>query len=79
MDPRYLDSDYIIASPNRAPVPNHPVIAKINDNEATCKLYKEVGNHIQLIPVNPEYETIVCHKKDVIWIYPVVGMYRKER
>lgn len=79
MAPRYIDGDYVIASPNRAPVQNRPVIAKINESEITCKLYKKSGDDVLLIPVNPEYQIIACHKKDVRWVYPVVGMYRKER
>jgi len=79
MAPRYIDGDYVIASPSRPPSQNRPVIAKINKNEITCKLYKKSENSILLIPVNPEYQIITCEQKDVHWVYPVVGMYRKER
>lgn len=79
MSPRYLHGDYIIASPAREILPNYPVIAKINDNEATCKILKETNDKIILIALNPAYAPIEVPKEKVKWLYPVVGMFRKER
>lgn len=79
MTPRYLDGDYVIASPQKQPTNNRPVISKVKDNEATCRLYKDAGEYIHLIPINPEFDILIVYKKDVKWVYPVVGMYRKER
>jgi SOS-response transcriptional repressor LexA len=79
MASRYLDGDYVIASPQKQPTNIRPVIVKLNDNEATCRLYKDAGDYIHLIPINPEFDILIVHKKDVTWVYPVVGMYRKEK
>ena len=79
MTPRYLDGDYVIASPQKQPRNNRPVIAKVKNNEATCRLYKDAGDYIHLIPINPEFDMLIVYKKDVKWVYPVVGMYRKEK
>ena len=78
MYPKFLDGDYVIASPNQEPRNNQPVIAMINKNETTCKLFLEQKDHICLSPINPEYRMIICNKKDVEWVFPIIGMYRKE-
>jgi len=77
MTPRYLDGDYVIASPQKQPRNNKPVIAKVKNNEPTCRLYKDAGDYIHLIPINPEFDMLIAYKKDIKWVYPVVGMYRK--
>ncbi|MBU0650307.1 S24 family peptidase [bacterium] len=78
MYPRYMEGDYVIASPLALPRNRQPVIAMINNDETTCKLYQEQKDHICLIPENPRYQMIICDKKDVAWVFPVVALYRKE-
>jgi repressor LexA len=78
MYPRYSEGDYVIVSPTKEPSNGTPVVAMINSDETTCKIYQEYKDYIRFVPENSDYQMVICHKKDIVWVYPVIAFYRKE-
>lgn len=73
MSPKINDSDIIISSPSQPGRPGQIAIAKVsNQIGVTCKLIRETGDTVHLIPINEHYETKVIAKKDLLWALAVL-------
>lgn len=79
MSPRFRDGDIVICSPASVPENGDAVVAKVNGDETTCKIYYLDGKNVILSPVNPRYAAQVYPLEEIRWIYPVVICQRRER
>lgn len=60
MEPEFYEGEYILVDPQRAPLANDFVVAKLEeDNSATFKQLKYVDGVMVLHPLNPAYPDIV--------------------
>ena len=73
MSPRIKDSDIVIVSPSVPAAQGQIAIARVADQiGVTCKLIREAGDNIHLIPINEKYETKVVNKTDLLWALAVL-------
>jgi len=79
MAPRFRDGDVVICSPARAPENGDAVVAKVRDEETTCKILYLDNKNVVLSPVNPRYPAQVYQASEVNWVYPVVICQRREK
>jgi phage repressor protein C with HTH and peptisase S24 domain len=79
MSPRFRDGDIVICSPARVPDNGDAVVAKVRNDETTCKVYYLDGKNVILSPVNPRYPAQVYPLEEIKWIYPVVICQRREK
>ena len=79
MSPRFRDGDIVICSPSRLPENGDAVVAKVRDEETTCKIFYLGPNNLTLSPVNPHYPAQVYEKSEVNWVYPVIVCQRREK
>lgn len=79
MAPRFRDDDIVICSPGRPPESGDAVVAKVRDEETTCKVFYIDGENVILSPVNPSYPAQVYARSEVNWVYPVVICQRREK
>lgn len=79
MAPRFRDGDIVICSPERVPENGDAVVAKVNGDETTCKIFYLHGRNVTLSPVNPNYPAQVYPLEEVSWVYPVIICQRREK
>lgn len=79
MSPRFRDGDIVICSPGRVPENGDTVVAKINSEETTCKVFNLDGTNVILSPANPAYPVQVYAMKEISWVYPVVISQHREK
>jgi len=79
MAPRFRDGDIVICSPDRLPENGDAVVAKVNGDETTCKIFYLHGRNVTLSPVNPNYPAQVYPLEEVSWVYPVIFCQRREK
>lgn len=78
MSPRYLRGDFLIVCARKDTVENSPVLFRTKNSPARCRLWKQSQSTLLFFPTNPDYDTIVCPQEEVLWMFPVTAMYRKE-
>lgn len=80
MDPVIPDHSTIVVAPNMLPREGRPVVAKLYNDEVTCKVYRKRNDSIILSPYNAQHDVQVYGVRDIKWIYPVmkvvVDLYR---
>ena len=69
MEPVYREGDIIIVSPNATPRRGDRVVAKTADGQVLAKvLGRRTQNEVELLSLNPAYETITVPAKDMLWL-----------
>lgn len=77
MSPRYRDGDLVITSADRPAIDGHPCIARQTDQiGVNCKIYKDDGDHILLIPVNEAYSPERLPRSQLQWAHRVLYSVR---
>jgi len=77
MAPRYLDGDFVLASPDVPAATGHPCVARQRGQiGVNCKLFAQTGDQVQLIPVNPDYPTQELPESELLWAWRVLGSVR---
>jgi repressor LexA len=71
MEPRLYEGDIVIVCPSWRVRESKPVVAKVRDDEITCKLFSHHDEMIVLTPLNPKYPPQLYTKKQMVWVYPV--------
>jgi len=72
MEPRLCEGDVVVICPTWPVHEGKPVVAKVNEDEVTCKLFSKTEDSIVLTPINKNYEPQVYPESKVVWVYPVV-------
>lgn len=77
MAPRYLDGDFVLTSPrHRAENGYSCVVRQQGQVGVNCKLFREEGDSIWLIPVNSKYPNQIIPRKEVVWAWRVIASVR---
>lgn len=63
MEPKISDGDVVIVKRQASAEDGQIVIAAVNGDEATCKMFRRVSNTVILQPLNPAYTPIVWDGK----------------
>lgn len=85
MEPDFRDGDIIIVDPTVNPTPGDFVVAKNDEEEATFKKYRPRGlnekgvNYFELVPLNPDYETMRSDLQPIHIIGTAVDHMRRLR
>ncbi len=89
MEPDFREGDKVIIDPEIQPRPGDYVVAKLaNENEATFKKYRPRGSDkdgrptIELVPLNPDWPTLVVdsdHPGRIIGTMVEHRRYRQRR
>lgn len=72
MEPKIPDGSTVIVAPNMMPREGRPVVAKLENDDVTCKVYQKRGDNIILAPYNSDHEVQIYSVRDLQWIYPVI-------
>ncbi|MGC8820209.1 MAG: transcriptional repressor LexA [Fervidobacterium sp.] len=70
-----MDGDYVILK-RQYNAENNSIVAAVVEDKVTLKKFVLKSDHVELIPQNDEYETIVCDPKKVRIIGRMVGLIR---
>ena len=62
-DAGILDGDLLAVKKTDSARNGQIIVARLGD-DVTVKRYKKTGNHIELIPENPDYSTIKINDQD---------------
>lgn len=74
MLPILESDDLVILSPKIPAVDGEPAVVQMAGQiGVTCKIYRQTGDKIRLIPANPAYPTTVHAIRDVIWALQVLA------
>jgi len=71
MEPRLFDRDVVVVCPSWKVKENRPVVAKVNDDEVTCKIFSRTEELIVLTSINTRYPPQIYNESEIVWIYPV--------
>ncbi len=77
MMPGYPPGNLAICMPGFPPRNNKLAVAKITDGSVTFKTVSFRGEHperFRFVPMNPQFDSMVVRREDVVWIYPVHGV-----
>lgn len=66
MTPTICDGDVVIVRQQDDAETGDIVIATVNGNEATCKRLRKYKDGIELISINPSYDTFEYNNKDIL-------------
>jgi len=66
-----MEGDYVIVRHQERANPGEMVVALVGD-EATVKFYRPQGDHVELVPANPNYEPIVISNREDFRIAGIV-------
>lgn len=75
MSPRIEDGDIVVVSPKLEPHSGDICVVRVNDEDVLKKVKFE-GYHLYLIPLNPEFQIVTVHKRDVLFIWKVVRVIK---
>lgn len=70
-----MDGDYVIMKKQYA-AENNSIVAAVVEDKITLKRFILRDNHIELVPENDSYQTIICEPKKVRIIGKMVGLIR---
>jgi transcriptional regulator with XRE-family HTH domain len=77
MEPRFLDGDLVVASPDAPAESGHPCIARQRGQlGVNCKVYQREGDEVLLIPVNEAYPVQRVPAEEIVWAWRVVASVR---
>jgi transcriptional regulator with XRE-family HTH domain len=77
MEPRFLDGDLVVASPECPAESGHPCVARQRGQlGVNCKLYQREGDEVLLIPVNEVYPVQRVPAEEIVWAWRVVASVR---
>lgn len=79
MSPRYMSGDCVVAAPDAPLMPDRPVLFKAKGQTIKCRLWKTLGSANAFIPLNPAKQVLSYTKNDIVWIYPIIMMWRDEK
>jgi repressor LexA len=71
MEPRLFEGDIVIVCPSWKVRENKPVVAKVRDDEVTCKLFSRSNGMVLLTSINPKYPPQLYKESEIVWVYPV--------
>ena len=74
MLPTYPPGNLAICMPGFPPKNNGLAVVKITDGSVTFKTVSFRGQQperFRLVPMNPQFDSMVVRREDVVWIYPV--------
>lgn len=75
MSPRIEDGDIVVVSPKLEPHSGDICVVRVRDEDVLKKIKFE-GEHLHLIPLNPEFRTVTVHKRDVMFVWKVVRVIK---
>ncbi|MEN3043448.1 MAG: transcriptional repressor LexA [Fervidobacterium sp.] len=70
-----MDGDYVVMKKQYA-AENNAIVAAVVEDKITLKRFVLRNNHVELIPENDAYQTIICEPKKVRIIGKMVGLIR---
>jgi SOS-response transcriptional repressor LexA len=77
MTPRFRDGDLVITSANCPAVDGHPCVARQSGQiGVNCKIFKEDGDEILLVPVNEMYRIERLPRSNLQWAHRVLYSVR---
>ncbi len=80
MSPYYIEGDVVFCSPGIEPRSGRPVVAKLKDGTALCKLLLDRRDGVVVLgSYNSAYEPLEVEADEIEAIWPVLGSYRRER
>lgn len=79
MLPEIKSGDYVLCAPDR-PFRNADInVVVTSDSEATCKRVFKRNSGYELVPENPEFESVFVEDEKIIRLIPVVEIQRRIR
>jgi hypothetical protein len=77
MQPTLEPNDLVVLSARKPAVDGEPAVVQLAGQiGVTCKIYRQAGDKVRLIPANPEYPTSVHAMRDVVWALQVLARVR---
>ena len=77
MAPQIRPGDVVVLSPSIPAVEGRPAVAQLAGQiGVTCKLYRESGGHVHLVPANARYEIAAVPAGHVEWALRVLARVR---
>jgi repressor LexA len=75
MSPKIEDGDIVVVSPQQEPHSGDICVVRVNDEDVLKRVRIE-GDNVHLIPLNPAFQAVTVHKRDVMFIWKVVRVIK---
>ena len=77
MEPDFHEGDVLILQPSEETYSGCLTVIKLADDGIIFRRVELRRDHVRLIPLNPQYTMEEIPKSEIVWAFPVWGMWRQ--